>query len=166
MQVRWDEHIGSNRIRQCDEREISNSYGVYRFCLSFRRQVVNREITTFDIPSEGKDEEPERSVDLGFVIRSQRPCHPPAGVSWYAHLYRQLGLLRLWGRSRPLLRPRHMVSNSGEFPGRCALRTGSRRSCTTSIPRRRLRRRRRGCPGYRFSTARPTRWSWCRPSER
>jgi RNA-directed DNA polymerase len=27
--------------------------------------------------------------------RSQRPYRPPAGVSWYAHLYRQLGLVQL-----------------------------------------------------------------------
>lgn len=27
--------------------------------------------------------------------RSQRPYRPPEGVSWYAHLYRQLGLVRL-----------------------------------------------------------------------
>jgi RNA-directed DNA polymerase len=27
--------------------------------------------------------------------RSQRPYRPPAGVSWYAHLHRQLGLVRL-----------------------------------------------------------------------
>ena len=27
--------------------------------------------------------------------RSQRPYRPPAGVSWYAHLYRHLGLVQL-----------------------------------------------------------------------
>jgi RNA-directed DNA polymerase len=27
--------------------------------------------------------------------RSQRPYRPPEGVSWYAHLYRQLGLVQL-----------------------------------------------------------------------
>jgi len=27
--------------------------------------------------------------------RSQRPYHPPDGVSWYAHLYKQLGLVQL-----------------------------------------------------------------------
>ena len=27
--------------------------------------------------------------------RSQRPYRPPHGASWYAHLYKQLGLVRL-----------------------------------------------------------------------
>ena len=54
----------------------------------------------------------------------------------------------------------------GEFRGRCVRRTKWHRSCTTSIPRRRPRLRRRYCSGYRFPIALPTRWSWCRPTGR